>query len=478
MDLWLCPTRRITISSSSARCRPHTHAGSTNTVVRSLAILTGLLGALRAQPAAEHPFERDRRLLEEAVLSRDWTQSLTRVEEAVYTWRAHPEFLELAHGAVRALSSLRGDEVRREFELLRTRLTAAHPPERWLAAGLFASSAGAAREAEDCFERAERGAFSSSAFVPFLRARALLAQHRLTQAAKYYGRAVELAAEVEDPHILFSIRCRRADDLYDAGHLELAVDAARAGLDSPHALERAWTLAQLVLYSHALGDATEVEAALGRLNSLRPESITVPEGLSWQRRRLEQAIEVLRIAERASTGDDLSRMVLDVEAAEFHYKRREPERGALRLEPWTARFPLARFGGWDGETRQWAAWAHLNLHAARHLAGRSREAATGLAALADALGSHSGLEPQRVHALAWLGRALWRDGRLEDARRAMEAGLLLDAEAERAEGLPAGLDQPVVHRGRVDPELRRSYVESYGSLLREVARVSGAPEKH
>ncbi|MCA9440381.1 MAG: tetratricopeptide repeat protein, partial [Candidatus Omnitrophica bacterium] len=279
-----------------------------------------------------------------------------------------------------------------------------------------------------------------------------------------YILAASMAIQTHDPSFVFRIRQAFADDFYDHGFLDEAVKRGYICMDSDYPLETCWALGLEIVYKWSNDDLTGVSESVSRLSTLLPQTVPNPDS-DWERRRYEQASFLFSTAENALAGDQLSRMILDVEATEFHYKRGEITRGMERLKPWLQAYPTNELMTFTPEEQDWALWVKHNYALLLSGMNRNEEAETLLSEVVNTVDS----QQHAAHvARAWctLGRCYWLEGKHEKAVETIERGL--DMDAEDTLFIPPGLTdlrrQPRLRDAKMDPDVRAGMVQEYKIL--------------
>ena len=390
-------------------------------------------------------------------------------------WIGFKEYIDLARTLEAAYERLAPSSLEADFQNKFD--TISQQPDDWVGwinAGLMAQALHQPATASLCFGRArECPTCVDSPGLHALFGKALLETGDLAGARIEYASAVSMASETNNPSFLFRMRQLTADDYYDLGHLEEAVEKGYRCIDSDYPLEKAWGRAMEIVYLWSKDDPTGVQASTDALAAILPDA-TPQADSDWERRRFEQIRFLLTTADEALAGDAFSKLVLDVEATEFHYKTGDLVAAMNRLEPWVAAYPTSQYASLSPEEKEWSLWAKYNYALLLSAALRLAESETLLREVLDTV--PEGENPQLV-SLCWgvLAQTLSLEGKKEEALLAYDQSLQLDA--SEISHIPAGVedlnDQPVIEGGKLPDGSRAAFVRERKHLLSELTMTGG-----
>lgn len=410
-------------------------------------------------PTLSH-FVRDASDVETAITSEDFARATVVSASALFEWRSYADFPDLAHKIELAYSTL---PVQRIAEFLRFRrewLEGNVAGVSWLDTGLLAKALGRPHVAVDAFRKTLEDDYCCRLpFMHCLLATALLDIRDVTGAINTFGEAVHSASG--DESTLFRVRQMYADELYDHGRLNEAVQGVLECQISSYPLERAWALGQLVVYSWYEKDVKGVSETLPLLATALKEA-TPRADLDWQRRRWKQTEQTLRYAGEALSGSPEAQMVMDVEVADIFFKTHRPERVVELLQRWVNEYPMENRDQWNDATAYWALCAHNCFYGALYHVGRVEEAVQGYKRMLQMAGKSREF---LVHANCWLGFHMRVTKKLDEAQKYFEEGLRLDERIDPGTVPPNGFERYYIYDGTVRPETRRMYVFHYSVLL-------------
>lgn len=385
---------------------------------------------------------------------------------ALLKWIGHKEYVDVA------------DQIKSAYQLLDPATLADGLNERvhvlsetsedwvgWINAGLAAQALGDPEEAFLYFDNAiQCPNCVDSPGLRKLRGKTLLEAGDVKAAHLEYILAASMAIQTHDPSFVFRIRQEFADDFFDHGFLDEAVKIGYVCKNSAYPLETCWALGLEIVYKWSKDDLDGVAESVSRLSTLLPE-FAPDQGSDWERRRYKQASFLFSTAESALEGDQLSRMILDVEATEFHYKRGEIPRAMERLKPWVQAYPPGQFMTFTPEEQDWALWANHNYALILNAMGRREEAEIILLEILNVLNFDD--HPSHIAGL-WctLGKCLVLQGKESEGFEAIERGLDLDA--IDITFTPTGnIDlrrQPRLQGAKMNPDVRAGVVHEYEIL--------------
>lgn len=385
---------------------------------------------------------------------------------ALLKWIGHKEYVDVA------------DQIKSAYQLLDPATLADGLNERvhvlsetsedwvgWINAGLAAQALGDPEEAFLYFDNAiQCPNCVDSPGLRKLRGKTLLEAGDVKAAHLEYILAASMAIQTHDPSFVFRIRQEFADDFFDHGFLDEAVKIGYVCKNSAYPLETCWALGLEIVYKWSKDDLDGVAESVSRLSTLLPE-FAPDQGSDWERRRYKQASFLFSTAESALEGDQLSRMILDVEATEFHYKRGEIPRAMERLKTWVQAYPPGQFMTFTPEEQDWALWANHNYALILSGMNRNEEAEALLSEVVNLVDS----DQHAAHlAMAWcsLGRCYWLEGEHDKAIETIEKGL--DIDAENTSFIPPGsIDvrmQPRLRGAKMNSDVRAGVVREYQTL--------------
>jgi tetratricopeptide (TPR) repeat protein len=444
----------------------------------SLLLVLGLLflSAWERGESDSESFLADERAVEEAILDGDVAEAWVASSSALYRWVGHEDFVDLAETIEDTYGFRAQAEVADEYAYRCAELDGGWVA--WVHSALMASALRHPEEAFDCMVGAAScESYPDTSSMRLLRGRFLLDSGLVEAATMEYEWAVAVAEESGNPGQLFRARQSYADDLYDRGHPTLAVERGYVCKESEYPVERAWGLAQEIVYLWSRGEEEKAAESVAALSAHLPSATWSAES-DWERRRYGQAEGILQIARGALSASPVQRMILDVECTDFHYAMGEFDLALKRLRPWAERYPIRDYEKLEGLAKEWSLWANYNYNACLSLTGDVPAAEAGFRETID----NVSFEEAPLHVtIAWcsLGRALYAQGEYEKSVEAFLTGLDLDATDARTM-LPTSitdhLDQVKIRGGKVPDFLRASYIREYKYSLAEVNRVEGGTE--
>jgi len=385
---------------------------------------------------------------------------------ALLKWIGHKEYIDVAE-EIRSAYQLLDPKTLSEGLSARTQILSESPEDwvGWINAGLAAQALGDPQQAFLYFDNAiQCPNCVDSPGLRVLRGKSLLEAGDVKTAHLEYILAATMAIQTQDPSFLFRIRQSFADDFYDHGYLDEAVKRGYICMDSEYPLETCWALGLEIVYKWSNDDLPGVAESVSRLSTLLPVTVPNPDS-DWERRRFEQTSFLHSTAEKALAGDQLSRMILDVEATEFHYKRGEVYEAIERLEPWLQAYPTNLLPIFSPEEQDWALWVKHNYALILSGMNRNKEAETLLSEIVNSVDSQQ--HPAHV-VRSWctLGRCYWLEGNHQKAIETIERGL--DIDAENTSFIPPGSTdlrmQPRLRDARLEPDVRAGMVVEYQIL--------------
>ncbi|MCG3195714.1 MAG: hypothetical protein GHCLOJNM_00181 [bacterium] len=386
----------------------------------------------------------------------------------LYVWRESGDFLDLLRKVEEAYASQTEQAIREGLQQRSQEiLSGTAEGIMLLDAAILNRALGNLVGAEECLRKAvEDPLYVENPGVGVLLGRTLLDAGRLAEATPEYELAILLAEQLGDPSAVFAVRHASADDLYRHEQVNLGVRAASECLQSDYLMERAWALGVWIIYSHHIGNPTEALRAYTELSELLP-GVTPSPASDWEQRRFGQTQTTLSWYRGVLEGDTLSRMILDVEAADPDFKSGNLIAVERRLRPWKDRFPLSAFDTIQGPTREWVVWVHYNYHAVNSILGRYTDAEAGFREMTERIPAEE-FAGRVVDAWCWLGHVLRCQGRLEEAQAAFESGLALDQGGSDAEAEAVDFTRLRLREGKTSGSQRVSYVHEYQRLLEQL----------
>lgn len=397
---------------------------------------------------------------------------------ALYLWKDHPDFLDLAQTVVEGFSYLRPEEVELRFSNLNSDATGTFHGLRWLMVGLLAKAVDEHLHAAECFDKIRfNGEMTDTPYPLVLQGESLLSKGRLFDATPYYEAAIELATR--DVHNLFRVRYEYAIGLLKAGFLDHALGRVEASMNADYPLEQLWIREELVHYLWATGDMEGVQKIHSEMGDLLPDATPMAE-CAFESRRMNRINEVYERMRRIfDESDPVARMTMDEEATVTDFKRGNFANAVARLEPWIQMFPLEEYSNWkDKELKTQAVWAHHVYGCALAEMGDQDTAQSVFDRIVANVPSVENATAV-VRAMGWQGVSLMKAGNAQEAAQKIEQALSLDAEGSHADeyGLPLEPDQPSIRGGKVNRPLRSAFVRIYQDALRNETEPQGGSEQ-
>ena len=392
-----------------------------------------------------------------------WVASTSALEK----WIEHKDYIDVIEGIQSAYQYRNPELVSQELNRRKEIIGADEENwAGWLDASILARSIGDFQGALTSLDNAV--ACPNCVVTPgvrVLRGITHLDLHDVDKAEVEYASAVLMASQSNDPAMMFRVRQAFADDLYDHGYHDEGVARGYVCKDSDYPLEKAWAHALEIVYLWSKDRIEDVSQTVSDLSLLLPQ-VTWVEDSGWERNRYRQAEGLLGIAQGALAEDPLSKMILDVEATEFHYKRGELEKAFNRLEPWVRTYPTSRHATFSDGEKEWSLWAKYNYCLMLCAILRLDEAED---ILNEILQTASEGENTNLIAMCWcvLGQTLSLQGKEREATLAYGTGLDLDT--SEIDSIPEGVSdlrsQPYIAGGHMLGGLRTSFVREYQVIL-------------
>ncbi len=297
-----------------------------------------------------------------------------------------------------------------------------------------------------------------------LRAKSFLESSNIPAAHLEYETAIAMASATNNPAFLFRIRQMYTDDLYDRGYLDQAIENAYICMDSEYPMEKAWAYAMEIVYLWSRDNLEGVQNSVNELTSLLPQ-VAPQEDSRWEPKRFGQIQFLHSTAQNALQGDQLSKMILDVEAIDFHYKKGEFQKALDRLSPWVAAYPTASQDSFSEEEKDWSLWAKYNYLTLTASLGEEVVAEEGFREIVETVAYQD--NPSHV-VMAWCGlaQALNLQDKSAEANTALQMGLDLDANdiAVIPESVENEREQPRILGGKMSSDARATYVQAYRQI--------------
>ncbi|MCA9436854.1 MAG: tetratricopeptide repeat protein, partial [Candidatus Omnitrophica bacterium] len=229
-----------------------------------------------------------------------------------------------------------------------------------------------------------------------------------------------------------------------------------------------------IVHKWSNDDLSAVQDSVDALAGVLPDA-TPQADSGWEEKRFNQVQFLHSTAEQALLGDPVSKMILDVEAIDFHYKRGEVQKAIDRLEPWISAYPTALHQTFTEDEKHWSLWAKYNYFGLFSLMGQAPVAESGFREIVETVPLSE--NPDLV-TMSWFGlaQALNLQGRTSEAIAALETALDLDA--SEVEFIPEGVQnersQPRLLGGKMPTDTRATVVNAYQRLLAESNSSGGA----
>jgi tetratricopeptide (TPR) repeat protein len=227
-----------------------------------------------------------------------------------------------------------------------------------------------------------------------------------------------------DPASKFRIKYEYVQGHYNTSRLSEALKPdgpIEACVASTYPIEALFGHYEKLLHAWSVDDTTAVASEVEYIESLLP--VTQPRDDSrFERRRYDEAENLVRRVARAQSGDEAVAMILDEESTWFDFKTGNYKAIIDRLKPWKVKYPVSDYPTWDKET----AFATLSVHSAYNRAccsfGLEEEAEQGFRSVIDTIPPN---ENRQLVASShcWLGNILESRELYREALDQIEAGL-------------------------------------------------------
>jgi len=410
-------------------------------------------------------FEKDQSAAQAAIKTGDLAQALVATSSVVYTWKAHPGFMDLSKSLITTFGFLPADPVKAQYQFMQIQLEGKFFGTGWLEAGMMAHAVDDYVTAASCYSQIRfNGSLATIPYPRVLLGKALLAQGRIHEATQAYESAIQSASN--DQAGTFRIRYEYALDLLAYDRVIESVDRFFVSRQSPYLLERLWADEELLLYMWSIGDKKTAALYSDEIGRELPEA-NPRNDVAFEGRRMKTASEMHDRFVKSQSGNPQATMSLDEECTIYDFRNRDYGRVIRRLSPWVSRYPLDQYGTWSEELKRVAVWTHLNLHCAQCLGRQPDRAVVGF----DEILAKIPLEEKpdiHVNAWCWRGYALMpRSNHLDEARASFEQGLILDAQNADPD-LPCDFHQPRISGGKTTSELRAAFVANYSGLMESI----------
>ncbi|MCA9417836.1 MAG: hypothetical protein KC917_16275, partial [Candidatus Omnitrophica bacterium] len=191
--------------------------------------------------------------------------------------------------------------------------------------------------------------------------------------------------------------------------------------------------------------------------------ITLDRGTAFERRRYDEAENLVRRIERAQAGNEAVRMILDEESCHFDRLSGNHLGIVERLNPWIQRYPLSKYDTLTDEEILFAVrWVYATYLAAMATAGRYAEAEVGIEEFLNRVPFED--SPGMVVDMNfWLAWTLHRQGRYDEAVVQYEIGLQLDGSDSPDIVLPDYFTKTGIPKGLTTN--RKTFVHYYRNAL-------------
>jgi tetratricopeptide (TPR) repeat protein len=471
-------------------------------VVFLYAILAISLKALAEDTAPRSFLEKNMALVENAILSQQPAEAWIATGSALFEWRTHPGYCDLAMSVVDSYKMLRHEDVSERLTLLREVQTGPYCNFQCFEDGLLAFALESYADAVESFQSSTSSpVFEGNPFPHLMKAKALLLQVpdkpqaarmaserlrgadpadkanttpqvSLQDALASYQEAISYVPD--NPAILFRIRYEQATDLIERGYVDEGIEKLRESRLSENLLEQAWALGELLIVAWDLNDNEALNTCWQDLKVLLPVLSPYP-NLPFETCCIKRINDLADMMRGIQKGDRPMQMKMDEASATFRFLHEDFKAVIERLKPWILEYPIHESRSWNQSLRETVLLVHLDYYSSIQSLGHFIEAESGFLGIVEAF---SDLNPTSsvIEAWGWLGNSLRDQGRLIEAQAAYELALTLDvggAQEAVKRSLPIDFLQRHVLQGIMPGDVRSSHVANYECVLNALAAIEG-----